>query len=52
MALAMGKSDNGYLTLAAFFGILPFVAWRNRRGFRRYIITLATYFSVIKIIGV
>lgn len=52
MALAMGKSDNGYLTLAAFFGILPFVAWRNRRGFRRYIITLTTYFSVIKIIGV
>jgi hypothetical protein len=52
MALAMGKSDNGYLTLGAFFGFLPFVVWKTRRGFRRYLITLATYFSVIKIIGI
>lgn len=52
IALAMGNSDNGYLTLAAFFGLIPLVVWSKRRGFRRYLITLATYFSVIKLIGI
>ncbi|MDO4788805.1 MAG: O-antigen ligase family protein [Johnsonella sp.] len=51
MALAMGNSDNGYLTLAAFFGFLPLAVWKKRRGFRRYLIALASYFTVIVLVG-
>lgn len=51
MALAMGNSDNGYLTLAVFFGFLPLAVWKKRRGFRRYLIAVATYVSVLVLIG-
>ncbi len=51
IALAMGNSDNGYLTLLAFFGFVPFVAFKTRRGIRRYILTLATYFTGIEVIN-
>ena len=44
IALAMGTSDNGYLTLAAFFGLVPFVA------LRRFLLTIFTYLLGIKII--
>ena len=50
IALAMGTSDNGYLTLAAFFGIVPFVAFRTMEGVRRFILTIFTYLLGIKII--
>lgn len=46
-ALTMGKSDNGYLTLMAFFGLLPLAAFRTRTGLRRYLLTLAVYFTNI-----
>ena len=47
MALAMGSSDNGYLTLGAFFGFLPFAAFRTWRGIRRYFLTLTVFFADI-----
>ena len=50
IALAMGTSDNGYLTLAAFFGIVPFVAFRTMEGVRRFLLTIFTYLLGIKII--
>ena len=50
IALAMGTSDNGYLTLAAFFGLVPFVAFRTMEGVRRFILTILTYLLGIKII--
>ena len=46
-ALTMGKSDNGYLTLAALFGFLPLAAFRTRTGLRRYFLMLAVYFTNI-----
>ena len=46
-ALTMGKSDNGYLTLAALFGLLPLAAFRTRTGLRRYFLMLAVYFTNI-----
>lgn len=46
-AIIMGNSDNGYLTLLAFFGFLPFFAFRTRQGIRRYFLTIALFFSVI-----
>ena len=50
IALAMGTSDNGYLTLAAFFGLVPFVAFRTMEGVRRFILTIFTYLLGIKIV--
>ena len=47
MALAMGSSDNGYLTLGAFFGFLPFAAFRTWKGIRRYLLTLTVFFADI-----
>lgn len=50
IALTMGTSDNGYLTLAAFFGLVPFVAFRTMEGVRRFLLTIFTYLLGIKII--
>ena len=50
IALAMGTSDNGYLTLAAFFSLVPFVAFRTMEGVRRFLLTIFTYLLGIKII--
>ncbi|WHE87358.1 O-antigen ligase family protein [Lachnoanaerobaculum gingivalis] len=50
IALTMGTSDNGYLTLAAFFGLVPFVAFRTMEGVRRFVLTIFTYLLGIKII--
>ena len=47
MALAMGSSDNGYLTLGAFFAFLPFAAFRTRKGIWRYFLTLTVFFADI-----
>lgn len=50
IALSMGNSDNGYLTLAAFFGLVPFVAFKSMEGVRRFILTIFTYLLGIKIV--
>ena len=50
IALTMGTSDNGYLTLVAFFGLVPFVAFRTMEGVRRFVLTIFTYLLGIKII--
>ena len=50
IALTMGTSDNGYLTLAAFFGLVHFVAFRTMEGVRRFLLTIFTYLLGIKII--
>lgn len=52
MAIIMGCSDNAYLGIAALFGLLPFVAFRSREGMKRYLIMLATFFSVVQCIDV
>lgn len=52
IAMAMGTSDNGYLTLLAFFGLMPFVAFKSMEGVRRYILTIFTYFLGIRIIKI
>lgn len=47
-AIVTGQSDNAYLALGALFGFLPFCAFKKRRGIKRYILMLATFFSVIQ----
>lgn len=51
-ALILGESDNAYLSLAAFFGLLPFYAFRNRSGVRRYMILAAIFFTAVKGVGI
>lgn len=49
-AIIMGCSDNAYLSMAALFGGLPFLLFKTRKGILRYLIILATFFSIIQII--
>jgi len=46
-ALIMGCSDNAYLSLAALFGLSPLYLFRSKQGLSRYMISLATFFTVI-----
>lgn len=49
-ALIMGCSDNAYLTLAALFGLSPLYLFRTKTGTGRYLVSLATFFTVIQCI--
>ncbi len=46
-ALIMGCSDNAYLSLAVIFGLAPLWLFQTKTGLRRYVISLATFFTVI-----
>ena len=47
-AIITGQSDNAYLTLAALFGFLPFYLFGSRRGAKRYLILIATFFTTLQ----
>lgn len=49
-AIIMGVSDNAYLSLAALFVFLPLYLFNKKKGIRRYLIVLATFFSVVQCI--
>lgn len=51
-ALIMGCSDNAYLSLAALFGLSPLYLFKTKRGVSRYLISFATFFTVILYIRV
>ena len=46
-ALIMGSSDNAYLSLAAIFGLSPLWLFKTKTGIRKYMISLASFFTVI-----
>ena len=50
-ALIMGTSDNAYLSLAVLFGLSPLYLFRTGSGLRRYMISLASFFTVIQCIA-
>lgn len=50
-ALIMGSSDNAYLSLAALFGFAPLWLFRTKTGARRYLISVATFFTVIQCVA-
>lgn len=50
VALIIGNSDNAYLTLAALFGLSPLYLFRTMKGFRRYLISLAAFFTSAQIV--
>lgn len=45
-AIIMGVSDNAYLSLAILFGLLPIYLFSNSFGLKRYLIIIATFFTV------
>ncbi|WP_313074618.1 O-antigen ligase family protein [Lacrimispora sp.] len=47
-AIIMGVSDNAYLSLAALFSLLPLFLFNSRIGIRKYLIILATFFTVVQ----
>nr|WP_288826248.1 O-antigen ligase family protein [uncultured Clostridium sp.] len=49
-AIIMGVSDNAYLSLIALFGILPLFLFKDNMGIRRYLIIIASFFSVLQCI--
>lgn len=50
MAIILGCSDNAYLSLAALFGFAPILLFRRRTGVKRYLVMVASFFSVIQLI--
>jgi len=50
LAIVTGQSDNAYLAIAALLGLLPLYAFRTRRGTRRYVVLVATFFSSLKVL--
>lgn len=46
-AIITGISDNAYLAIGALMGFVPFYAFRTWRGCRRYLIVVATLFTVM-----
>lgn len=49
-AIIMGVSDNAYLSLGVLFGFLPLYLFKSSKGIQRYLVVLATFFSVIQCI--
>ncbi|MDO4326582.1 MAG: O-antigen ligase family protein [bacterium] len=50
-AIIMGLSDNAYLALAGLFGFLPFYLFKKKSGIKRYLVIVATFFTVIQCVG-
>lgn len=49
-AIIMGLSDNSYLSLLTLFGFLPLYLFGSKRGFKRYLVIITTFFSTIYMI--
>ncbi len=49
-AIIMGVSENAYLSLAALFGFSPIYLFKDKSGVKKYLIIIATFFSVVQCI--
>lgn len=49
-AIILGRSDNAYLSLVAIFIFLPFVLFNSKKGIWKYLVLLATLFTVLQAI--
>lgn len=47
IAIIMGCSDNAYLAIAALFGLFPFIVFKDRECVKRYLIMLASFFTIV-----
>lgn len=46
LGVIMSRADNGYLALAAFFGFIPLIAFKTKKGFRRYILAAGGFLAI------
>ena len=51
VAIIVGTSDNAYLMLAALFGFSPLCFFRKRTWLRRYLASIAVFFSAVLFVG-
>lgn len=49
-AIITGQSDNAYLALLALLGLLPLYMFGSWNGIKRYVVILASFFTVIQVI--
>lgn len=52
IAAITGRSDNVYLAFGVLFAFLPFYVFNTRRGIGRYVVILASFFTITKILAV
>lgn len=51
-AIITGQSDNAYLALIALFGLLPLYMFSSWNGIKRYVVIIASFFSIIQVIDI
>lgn len=47
-AIVTGQSDNAYLALMALFGLLPLYMFGSWSGIKRYVVIIASFFSIVQ----
>lgn len=52
MAINMGNSDNGYLTLICLFAFIPFFAFKSKKSFFKYFLSFTSYLAIIQSIAI
>lgn len=52
ISMITGQSDNAVIGIAAFFSILPFVAWKTKRGFFGSILLSALFLLSLTVVAV
>lgn len=50
-AIIMGVSDNAYLSIGALFALLPLYLFNYKKAIKRYLLILASFFTVIQCIN-
>lgn len=49
-AAITGRSNNVYLAFGVIFGFLPFYGFSTRKGISRYLMTAASFFTIIEVL--
>ncbi len=49
-AIVTGQSDNAYLALGALFAVLPLILFGKRRGVADYVLLVASFMTVMRVI--
>ena len=50
VSMITSAADNAYLSFFAFYAFAPFIAFKSRRGVRRYLLMLASFVTAIELV--
>lgn len=50
VSMITSAADNAYLSFFAFYAFAPFIAFKTRRGVRRYLLMLASFVTAIELV--